>query len=49
MLSALKDLFHTLGTDWGMWLMFLVALVVLVTVAKWVFRISGFIGDKVSR
>jgi len=49
MIDFLKDLFQTLGTDWGMWAIFIVVLWIFVTLAKWVLRIAGFLGDKVSR
>ena len=49
MIAFLKDLFQTLGTDWGAWLIVVLALWFFVTLAKWVLRIAGFLGDKVSR
>ncbi len=41
MVSFAVDLFRTLGTDWGMWLMFLAALFFAFHAFKWVFRIGG--------
>lgn len=39
MFAALKDLFQTMGTDWRMWLLFLVALCLLIMAVKIVIRV----------
>lgn len=42
-MSNLVSFFKLLGTDWRMWLLFMLAVIIIVTAAKWVFRISCWI------